>query len=1027
MKEKNLLSAWYFLESINPGELKKSEYIPGNEFSDGVRRAKINPLQANEEPWESIQLAENSKKTLQFQYYIDCYPHYQLIKELRSIFGSKEPLINLRYNQYFGWTFTVDQNGEYVEDSLFIPIIYFVLHQLKESPNLAYGGLHHTYKEQIKEMEEHAISCFSNGVYRETIRKFQKEISKHFFFPQSTGNLVNRFEINVLSPTSNQRATHLNSFYLEDLETILKAGSNETLKQYVSGQDLTIEVNENRQAIEEILQPKNLPMGRWPSPVNHRLSLMQQVAVNTSLNPADKIISVNGPPGTGKTTLLQDVFAHLVVERAKVMTSYRDPNDAFTTVGKIQIAGTPYQYNVHELDQALTAYSMVVASSNNGAVENISKDLPKRSEVMRELEENEEKDRYTLYDERYTEAAKEVNFFPEASANLLGENDTWGLFSAALGNSTNIKKVGQAFNRIEVEVADDEDEVQKKTFSFAKLLEHERKKLDTNAWKDTVKDFLTLYQSVQEKKEDLQHFIQEAPHYEKMDSEEKNVRQKLKQIIAGKEQLAEEETSLTKQKQLIQEQIASLPKPSFFKRIVSKENPEEESLRKDLYEVNHQLLEIERKISPLNRSIASMQKKLEDLRNKLKQFKKKKAYYDEQNLVLSTDAYWEENRYDERQQQVIWQTDELNFERGLLFIKAMHVHKLFLIKSQKKNKFALALLSNQNSLDLNNVEHVRYLRSMWNVLHLITPVISTTFASFTSMYRGIDADFISYLFIDEAGQAIPQGAAGALWRSKKAIVVGDPVQIEPVVTLDQTILHDIREKFGVSERYIGLSASVQSLADHANRFGMNKGEGEEKHRIGIPLWVHRRCNNPMFSISNAIAYDNKMVLADNKKNSLGAGIWYDVKGKAAPAQYVKEQGRFVVEKIKEYVLEKKALPDVYVISPFTKVGSEIKKELRKELKNRLGESTTKQDVNKWINQSVGTVHTFQGKEAKTVFFVTGTDQQGDGAANWSCSKPNLLNVAVTRAKEAFYIVGDYERFKGKEYYAEIAENVKKES
>ncbi len=29
----------------------------------------------------------------------------------------------------------------------------------------------------------------------------------------------------------------------------------------------------------------------------------------------ERISSVNGPPGTGKTTLLKDIFAHLVVEK----------------------------------------------------------------------------------------------------------------------------------------------------------------------------------------------------------------------------------------------------------------------------------------------------------------------------------------------------------------------------------------------------------------------------------------------------------------------------------------------------------------------------------------------------------------------------------------------------------------------------------------------------------------------------------------------------------------------------------------
>ncbi len=41
------------------------------------------------------------------------------------------------------------------------------------------------------------------------------------------------------------------------------------------------------------------------------------------------------------------------------------------------------------------------------------------------------------------------------------------------------------------------------------------------------------------------------------------------------------------------------------------------------------------------------------------------------------------------------------------------------------------------------------------------------------MYGGIPKDFIDYLFIDEAGQAIPQAAVGALYRSKKVVAVGD--------------------------------------------------------------------------------------------------------------------------------------------------------------------------------------------------------------------------------------------------------------
>jgi hypothetical protein len=62
-------------------------------------------------------------------------------------------------------------------------------------------------------------------------------------------------------------------------------------------------------------------------------------------------------------------------------------------------------------------------------------------------------------------------------------------------------------------------------------------------------------------------------------------------------------------------------------------------------------------------------------------------------------------------------------------------------------------------------------------------------------------------------------------------------------------------------------------------------------------------------------------------------------------------------------------------------------------------------VEKWIKRSVGTVHTFQGKEADSVILILGADDNSKGAAQWAASKPNLLNVAATRAKYRFYIVG----------------------
>lgn len=130
----------------------------------------------------------------------------------------------------------------------------------------------------------------------------------------------------------------------------IRKGTNETLYKFIEGVDSNnrIIIDENRKVIEEILQPKYLPNGRWPSKVEHRLSLMQQVAVNQIINMNEKVHSVNRPPRTGKTTLLKDIFAHVMVERAEAMIKLGDPTIAFQKLKTLQLEG--YNYPIYEME-----------------------------------------------------------------------------------------------------------------------------------------------------------------------------------------------------------------------------------------------------------------------------------------------------------------------------------------------------------------------------------------------------------------------------------------------------------------------------------------------------------------------------------------------------------------------------------------------------------------------------------------------------------------------------------------------------
>jgi hypothetical protein len=84
----------------------------------------------------------------------------------------------------------------------------------------------------------------------------------------------------------------------------------------------------------------------------------------------------------------------------------------------------------------------------------------------------------------------------------------------------------------------------------------------------------------------------------------------------------------------------------------------------------------------------------------------------------------------------------------------------------------------------------------------VVPVISTTFASCGRMFGALGAESLGWLLVDEAGQAIPQHAAGALWRARRAVIVGDPLQLEPISPVPVEVRDRLRDLFGVDRRWL---------------------------------------------------------------------------------------------------------------------------------------------------------------------------------------------------------------------------------
>ena len=65
---------------------------------------------------------------------------------------------------------------------------------------------------------------------------------------------------------------------------------------------------------------------------------------------------------------------------------------------------------------------------------------------------------------------------------------------------------------------------------------------------------------------------------------------------------------------------------------------------------------------------------------------------------------------------------------------------------------------------------------------------------------------------------------------QKVVAVGDPIQIEPVVTLESHLIDNIRKNYHVPEYLVSKEASVQSVADNANQYGFWKSDATDSNQ-----------------------------------------------------------------------------------------------------------------------------------------------------------------------------------------------------
>jgi hypothetical protein len=264
----------------------------------------------------------------------------------------------------------------------------------------------------------------------------------------------------------------------------------------------------------------------------------------------------------------------------------------------------------------------------------------------------------------------------------------------------------------------------------------------------------------------------------------------------------------------------------------------------------------------------------------------------------------------------------------------------------------------------------------------------------------LEPKLFDLVIIDEASQCTLTNLLPLLYRGKRLAIIGDSEQLPAIPTVQETEELTLARKFDV-EPFL-------SMIGHAtNDVYSVAADSLPRGRAGVlNLDEHFRSNPQIIGFSNRHIYQQRLVLKTDpsKGNSLpiGSGVHrIHVNGMTSRG----DRGRSwknlpEAQRVVDLVRKLRAHPQMHhfsigVVTPFA-----AQKELIRGMMD--GDNNASRIL-------VDSAYGFQGDERDVIIFspvvAAGITSS---ASRWVESPPNLINVALTRARQALFVVADFD-------------------